>query len=155
MVLSATAIAREKPMADRIKKGTILIEEGTLLPESLRFQSEPYSNGWRLVNNLNGYELDQKTTKAGWNFFYMAVEIKATVFGFDEEKALRKAVNRVLAKLKSEKSNCLEITQVAAKSFLGLPYVTVSAHPRHIQESVVLFRAQGLAGWDRAQLAAA
>jgi hypothetical protein len=142
-------------MADRIKKVTILIEEGTPLPESLRFESEPYSNGWRLVKNLNGYELDQKTTKAGWNFFYMAVEIKATVFGFDEEKALRRAVERILTNLKSEKFNCLEITQVAAKSFLGLPYVTVSAHPRHIQESVVLFRAQRLAGWDRAQLVAA
>ena len=142
-------------MADKVKAGTILIEEGTPLPESLRFESESYSNGWRLVKNLNGYELDQKTTKAGWNFFYMAVEIKATAFGSDEEKALRKAVNRVLTRLKSEKFSCLEITQVVAKHFLGLPYVTVSAHPRHIQESVVLFRAQGLAGWDRAQLAAA
>lgn len=142
-------------MADKIKKGTILIEEGTPLPESLRFESEPYSNGWRLVKDLNGYELDQKTTKAGWNFFYMAVEIKATVFGFDEEKALRRAVERILTNLKSEKFNCLEITQVAAKSFLGLPYVTVSAHPRHIQESVVLFRAQRLPEWDQAKLAAA
>ena len=142
-------------MADKIKKGTILIEEGTPLPESLRFESEPYSNGWRLVKDLNGYELDQKTTKAGWNFFYMAVEIKATVFGFYEEKALRRAVERILTNLKSEKFNCLEITQVAAKSFLGLPYVTVSAHPRHIQESVVLFRAQRLPEWDQAKLAAA
>ena len=142
-------------MAEKIKAGTILIEEGSLLPESLRFESEPYPNGWRLVKNLNGYELDQKTTTAGWNFFYMAVEIKATVFGFDEEKGLRRAVNRLLTNLKSGKFNCLEITQVAAKRFLGLPYVTVSAHPRHIQESVVLFRAQRLAEWDRAQLAAA
>ena len=142
-------------MADRIKPGAILIEEGTPVPESLRFESEPYSKGWRLVKNLNGYELDQKTTKAGWNFFYMAVEIRATVFGFDEEKALRRAVNRVLTKLRSGKFNCLEITQLVARRFLGLPYVTVSAHPRHIQESVVLFRAQPLAGWNRAQLAPA
>jgi hypothetical protein len=155
VVLGAAVIAKEKPMADKIKTGTILIEEGTPLPESLRFESEPYSNGWRLVRNLDGYELGQKTTKAGWNFFYMAVEIKATVFGFDEEKALRRAVNRVLTKLKSEKFNCLEITQVAAKRFLGLPYMTVSAHPRHIQESVFLFRAQRLPEWDRARLAAA
>jgi hypothetical protein len=142
-------------MAEKIKKGTILIEEGTPLPESLRFESESNSNGWRLVKNLNGYELDQKTTKAGWNLFYMAVEIKATAFGFDEEKALRKAVNRVLTRLKSEKFNCLEITQVAAKSFLGLPYMTVSAHPRHVQESVFLFRAPRLPEWDQARLAAA
>jgi len=142
-------------MADKINTGTILIKEGTLLPESLRFESEPYSNGWRLVKNLNGYELDQKTTKAGWNFFYMANEIKATVFGLDEEKALRRAVKRVLTNLKSEKLNCLEITRVGGKRFLGLLYVTVSAHPRHIQESVVLFRAPRPAGRNWAKLAAA
>jgi len=125
-------------MTDKIKMGTILIEGGALLPDSLRFESEPYWKDWRLVKNLDGYGLDRKIRQAGWTFFYMAVEMKASVFGFDAEKALRRAVNRVLANLKSEKSNCLAITQVAAKRFLGVPYVTVSAYPRHIQESMFL-----------------
>ena len=38
-------------MADTIKTGTILMKEGALMPESLRFESEP------------------------WTFFYMAGEI--------------------------------------------------------------------------------
>ncbi len=38
-------------MADAINTGTMLIDEGTLMPESLRFESEP------------------------WTFFYMAGEI--------------------------------------------------------------------------------
>ena len=142
-------------MADKIKTGTILIEEGALLPESLQFESDPYSDGWRSVNNLDGCGLGRKIREAGWTFFYMAGEIKASVFGFDREKALRRAVNRVLANLKSEKFNCLEITRVAAKRFLGLPYVTVSAHPRHIQQSIFLFHAKRLVEWDGANLAAA
>lgn len=125
-------------MTGTIKTGAILIEEGALMPESLRFESEPYSNGWRAVNNLDGYGLGRKIREAGWTFFYMAGEIRASVFGFDGEKALRRAVNRLLANLKAEKFNCLQITQVAAKRFLGLPYVTVSAHQRHIQESMFL-----------------
>ena len=32
-------------MADRIKTGAILIKGDALLPESLRFESEPYSDG--------------------------------------------------------------------------------------------------------------
>ncbi len=36
-----------------------------------------------------------------------------------------------------------------------LPYVAVSAHARHIQESMVLCHAKRLAVWDRAKLAAA
>ena len=140
-------------MTDKIKMGTILIEGGALLPDSLRFESEPYAKGWRLVKNLDGYGLDRKIRQAGWTFFYMA-QIKASAFGFDREKAVRRAVNRVLANLRSEKFNSLEINQVAAKRFLGLPYVTVFAHRRHIQESMFLCHDKRLAEWDRAQLAA-
>ncbi len=142
-------------MADKIKTGAILIKEGALLPESLRFESEPYSKGWRLVKDLDGYGLDRKIREAGWTFFYMAGEVDATAVGSDLEKTTRKAVKKVIAHMKSDRLNCLEIAQVAAKRFLGLPYVTVSAHPRHIQESIVLFHAKRLAEWDRAKLAAA
>jgi hypothetical protein len=142
-------------MADKIKTGTILIEEGTVLPESLQFESEPYSNGWRLVKNLDGYGLDRKIREAGWTFFYMAAEVNATAVGFDVEKTRRRAIRKVIAYMKSDRSNCLEITQVAVKRFWGLPYVTVSAHARHIQESNVLFHVKHLAEWDRAKLPAA
>ena len=43
VVLSATVNAGETPMADTIKTGTIPIEEGTLMPESLQFESEPWT----------------------------------------------------------------------------------------------------------------
>ncbi len=138
-------------MADKIKTGTILIEEGALLPDSLRFESEQCSNGWRLVKNLDGYGLDRKIREAGWTFFSMAGEIKASVFGFDAEKTTHRAIKRVLANLKSEKFNCLEITQVALKRFLGLPYVSVSAYSRHIRQSPWT---KDFAEWDRAKLAA-
>jgi len=140
--------------ADKIKMGTVLIEGRALLPDSLGFESEPYSNGWRIVRNLDGFGLERKIREAGWNFFYMAGEIKASVFGFDREKTLRRTVNRVLARLKSERFNSLEITQVAAGRFLGLWHMTVSAHARHVQESAFLFQARQLAELDRNKLAA-
>ncbi len=144
-------------MADKIKTGSILIEEGALLPESLRLETEPYWTGWRLVKDLDGIGLDRKIREAGWTFFYMAGEIKLSVLGFDGEETKRRAIKGIVARLKSDKFNfnSLEITQVASKRFLGLPYVSVSAHWRHIQESLVLFHAKRLAEWDRAKLAAA
>jgi hypothetical protein len=69
----------------------------------------------------------------------MAGEIITMVFGFEEQKKVRRAVKRMLARLKSEKFNSLEITRVASKRFLGVPYVSVSACSRHIQESLFLF----------------
>ncbi len=46
-VLSSTANAREKPMADTINTGTMLIEEDAFLAESLRFKSEPWTFFYR------------------------------------------------------------------------------------------------------------
>ena len=150
-VVSARALPSEKVMADQIKIGTVFIEESTPLPNSLKFESEPYSNGWRSVKNLNGYGLDRKIRQVGWTLFNLA-QIKASVFGFDREKAARTALNRVLANVKSDNFNSLEISQVAAKRFLGLPYVTVSAHVRHLQESMFLLHDKRLAKRNQARL---
>ncbi len=151
-VVSARALPGENVMADQIKVGTIFIEEGTSVPNSLKFESEPYSNGWRSVKNLNGYGLDRKIREVGWTFFNLA-QIKASVFGFDREKGARRALDRVLAKVKSDNFNSLEISQVAAKHFLGLPYVAVSAQVRHLQESMFLLHDNRLAKRNQARLA--
>jgi hypothetical protein len=145
-------------MPDTIKTGTILIKEGTLLPEVLRFESEPCAPGWRLVQNLDGYGLGRKIHEAGWTFSWRAGEIGATVFGLDEQKTLRRAVEQILTNLESAEFNSLEIMRVtseASKRFLGVHYVTVSAQPGHIQESPFLFRAKDLPVGDRARSAAA
>ena len=141
-------------MAEKINTDTILIKEGTLLPEGLQLESDPYLKGWRLVKNLGSSGMDRKLCAAGWTFFYMAGEVNAMAFGSDSEKTTRRAVKEVLANMKSDRFNCLEISRVAAKSFLGLPYVTVAGHPRHIQESIYLFHAKHISEWDQARLAA-
>jgi hypothetical protein len=129
-------------MPDTIKTGTILIREGTLLPEALRFESEPCVPGWRLVKDLDGCELDRKIHEAGWTFSGRAGEIGTTVFGIDEQKTLRRAIEQVLANLESAEFNSLEIMRVASEAserFLGVRYVTVSAQSRVIQASAPLF----------------
>lgn len=141
-------------MAETIKTGTILIKDGTFLPDALQFESEPCAAGWRLVKNFDVNGLGRKIHEAGWTSFCLAGEIKATIFGFGEQRNVRRAVKRILTNLKSEKFNGLEITQVAAKRFLGLPYATVCGHSRHIQESLFLLRLKDLQEWDRAKLAA-
>jgi hypothetical protein len=145
-------------MPDTIKPGTILIKEGTLLPEAVRFESEPCVPGWRLVKDLDGCGLDRKIRDAGWTFFCLAGQLGATVFGIDEQKALSRAVGQILANLESAEFNSLEIMRVtseASKRFLGVRYVTVSAQVRHIQESAFLFGAKELPVRDRARSAAA
>jgi hypothetical protein len=145
-------------MPDTTKTGIILIKEGTVSPDALRFESEPCAPGWRLVKNLDRYGFGRKIHEAGWTFSSRAGQIGATVFGLDEQRTLRKAVEQILAERESAEFNSLEIMRVAwetSKRFLGVRYVTVSAQSRDIRESTSLSRAKDLPVKDRARLAAA
>jgi hypothetical protein len=127
-------------MADVTEAGRIFIREGTQLPQTLQLERETYMSGWRSVKSLDGYGLGRKIHAAGWTFFCLAYETKATVFGIDGEKMVRRAMERILANRKLEKFNSLEVVRVDSKRFLGIHHVTVSAQSRHIQESPFLFR---------------
>jgi hypothetical protein len=124
--------------------GTIFIREGTPLPQALLLKSHPYTPGWRLVEDLSASALGRKIHEAGWTFFSLAYEAKATVFGIDGEKMVRRAIERMLSNPEWEKFNSMQIVGVASlasRRFLGIRHVTVSAQSRHIQESPFLFRA--------------
>jgi len=132
-------------MADVTEAGRIFIRERTQLPQTLQLESETYMSGWRSVKSLDGYGLGRKIHAAGWTFFCLAYETKASVFGIDAEKMVRRAIERILVnrEAEAEKFNSLEIARVgwwASRYFLGMRHVTVSAQSRHIQESPVIFQ---------------
>ena len=133
-------------MRDAIEAGSILIEKGALVPDSLLPRGEPFSSGWFSVGKLDRSALEASIHRAGWTFFYLAGEIRATVFGLDEQTMVRKAVKRLITNVKAQHFNCLEITRVALSSFLGMPYATVVGHARHIQKGLVLSRATIIRG---------
>jgi hypothetical protein len=120
-------------MTDALVAGSILIEEGTRLPDSVLLESESYSSGWAALRNPGSLAAEIK----GWTFFFMAGEIKSTVFGFDRQKTLGHALKRLIASVKLTKCNSFEITQVTRKSFLKVPYVSITAHRRHLQKGLV------------------
>jgi len=125
-------------MPPTLKVGTILIEERPLITKFLGLDSEPCSGKWSAVRGLDGFALDRKIHAAGWNFFFMAAEVKVTFFGALGRANIQNALQRILAKVRPQSFNCLEITGIVAKRFLGVPYATLSAHSRHIQASCYL-----------------
>jgi hypothetical protein len=124
-------------MTDQIAVGTavgdILIEGGTYLPNSLTKHGESTVAGWSAVKS-NRATFEKEVDDAGWTLFFMAGDIKTTVFGFNRQKTLRTALKRLVATVKSQSCNSIEITQVKQKSFLKFPYVSVWAHVRHLQK---------------------
>lgn len=122
-------------MTEAITAGSILVEDGTYLPDSLLLESPSSSNGWAQVKDVLA-TFENAIHKAGWTFFFMAGEMKATVFGFDRQKTLSAAVKQLTTKARAQHCNSLEITRVIRKSFLNVPYVCVTAHTRHLQRGL-------------------
>lgn len=103
-----------------------------------QLETEPCLEKWSLIKTLDGISLDRKIREAGWNLFFMAAEIKVMFFGVPGTAKIQNALQRILAKVKPQHFNGLEITGIAASHFLGVPYVTVSAHSRHMQQGCYL-----------------
>jgi hypothetical protein len=115
-----------------------LVQKGTLLPPAFRHGSESYPNAWVSVkSSLNPHDLEKEFAALGWTFHYMAGKIKATAYGFDRQKSVEKALGRLIVRAVLQKCNCLEIGEVATQNFCGIPYVSLSAHIRHIQRGIV------------------
>jgi hypothetical protein len=129
-------------MSPNNTSGIILIRENTRLPAGLAVESGVFLPGWRVVRNLDRSTLARNIEDAKWYFFYLAGEIRATVLGRDRPGTLRRAVKRVLAKQEGQEFNSLEITKVVSKRFLGIPFMSVTAHSRHIQQSIGLVAAK-------------
>ena len=123
-------------MHPTITDGTILIQEGTLIPECLEFQGEARSSGWMSVRNLNRAQLEVEIHRAGWVVFSVTGEITRAVVGLNKQKALFTAFRRVITSPELRSCNCLEIAAVTMTSFLKVHYVTVTAYSRHIQQKL-------------------
>jgi hypothetical protein len=123
-------------MTPLVQVGTVLIgEESPRMAEVLALQSEPYFGNWSVLKVLDSFTLDRKIHAARWNFLFMADEIKSSFFGAIGEAKIKEALRQIAQKVSYQNFNCLEVTAIVAKRFLGVPYATVSAHSRHIQQS--------------------
>jgi hypothetical protein len=129
-------------MPSTIQVGTILIKEWPGMPRLIGFETEPGLGEWSIIKVPDVSTLDRKIHAAGWNFFFMAAEVKAMFFGSLRAAKVQSALKRILARVKPHHFNCLEVTAITTRHFLGVPYVTVSAHSRHMQHSCNLDSAE-------------
>ena len=125
-------------MPSTIQVGAILMKDWPGTKKLLGLESEPYSGQWTLLKALDGSAVDRKIHAAGWNFFFMATEVKAMFFGSLGAEKIQNALKRILEKVKLQHFNGLEVTAIVSRHFLGVPYVTVSAHSRHMQQNCFL-----------------
>src|SRR6202158_5499066 len=125
-------------MPPTIQVGTILMKDWPCTTPLLNLESEPCSGNWSVLKVLDSFALDRKIHAAGWNFFFMAAQVKVMFVGTVGVVKIQNALKRILGKVKQQQFNGLEVTQIVARRLLGVPYVTVSAHSRHMQQSCYL-----------------
>lgn len=125
-------------MTREIQVGTILMEDRPAINRALKLESESFYGGWGVLMTSGAPALELKAVTAGWRCFFLAGEVKATVFGSPAVQNSQRAVRRILSKARVQNFNCFEVTRIAAGHFLGIPYTTIAGHSRHLQQGCIL-----------------
>jgi hypothetical protein len=125
------------PNQHDLKVGTVIIRVGTVTPENLELESEGLCEGWDRVRNTDALALERSLRSSGWHMCYLAGSSQSSIaVGTLDQKRIRTASLRLLAKLRSQMFNCVELTELSAKRFAGIPYVRVTGHARQIQREM-------------------
>ena len=120
-------------MPNQIQTGTMLVYHSANL-QPFGLEGKPYFRNWRSLGIAESFGLASKVRAHGWNLFFMAGEIRAVVPAWGGHDTMRRGVKRLLAQTHLQHFNCLEVAHIRRRYFLGIPYVSISANPRHIQQ---------------------
>ena len=121
-----------------INSGSILIQSDAERPEYFQAADEVCPPAWTAISHaLKPLALEAELSRTGWTFFFMANRLRTRAFGLDPARRMAPALRQIVSRVREQGCNSVEIDGVATRSFLGLPYVSVSARQRHIQQGVV------------------
>jgi hypothetical protein len=79
------------------------------MTQLLGLESEACSGDWSVVKGLDGFALDRKIRAAGWNFLFMAAEVKVMFFGaLGTKKIQNTAAERNTRDLRQERLQAIK-----------------------------------------------
>lgn len=121
-----------------ITSGVLLIEPDAPRPRCFEIEADSHPNAWVLVKQtLTPAQLEDELLATGWTFFFMAGPIRVTAFGLNRDNTIYAALTRGIKAVKEQRCNSLQIESVEMHSFLGIPYVSMTVRPRHIQKGLL------------------
>jgi len=148
-------VAVSQPTPPIAHVGTVMIQEGLMLPDGFVLDSDRYTNGWRAARTTDGFGVDRNLRSAGWHMFSIAGgTFRATAWG-SAGSGLRRTMIRLLGLVRRQWFNSAEVAAISKGHFLGIPYTSVTINARHIQPGYLLAnersraRAQQNTDWAR------
>lgn len=125
-------------MRSKIVTGSVFISNATARPPSCEVEELASVPGWSRITNGSAAQLGREIESAGWTFFYMAGEIRSTSMGRDDSARTERSLRHLINGASLGHCNCLQITDIKRRSFVGMPYVSLIGQARHIQKSPFL-----------------
>jgi hypothetical protein len=120
--------------AESLQVGAMMVRDGLLPPKLPGMETEACLLRWLSVKTLNSFMLSRKLETVGLHLFFVVGSVTSFAFGIEGGRRLHKTVQRIAAKVMALGFNCLELTEIHRKHFLGVPYITISARTYHIQQ---------------------
>lgn len=126
---------------------TVILKDDVHVPDSVKIETEPYAPGWKVLRNMDAHGFDRAIRAAGWTFFSLANALKVSVIGGKGSNRIERGIKKLAVRMRIGEFNALEIIGARSKSFLGVPYVSITGRSRHIQQSMFLVPYKGNSAW--------
>jgi hypothetical protein len=125
--------------ANSLSVGSVLIKSDIPLPKWFRFNCED-DGRWKKLFDADSHAVERTALAVGWHFSFIAKAVKCTALGLTRQSATQRAGRKLKELAGGSGFNSLEITEIAARRWVGLHHVTVVANPRHLQPTPFLQR---------------
>ena len=119
---------------EEIATGSVFMKKDTALPVVLRMNPRRLGD-WEIVSELDGLGVERELRQFGWHFFFMVPEFKTTSIALDSRTAYAKAIRGITRAVDTNGFNALEISAIKQRNWLGIHFVSIRAHPRHVRNS--------------------
>jgi hypothetical protein len=120
-----------------VKRHSVFLRKGCVLPNRLDLPQEPIGNNWAIVEELPAMVFDTMIRQAGWDVMWLQGSCTRRGFGMSRQNATDRALVHALNGI-AKRFNAAELDSVRVAKYLGFHVATVTVQPRQIQEEVSL-----------------
>jgi len=123
-------------VAPLITPGTLVVNHWLLdLPLDLRIGGFQYDHHSRIYPASLSRQVHRSLASDGWQFLRMGPLVHGRAISLRAEKALCRALRKVLSKVRNENLNALEIVDVKVRKLLGCYCASLVVQARNVQIS--------------------
>lgn len=115
--------------------GAVFVRKSAILPEALQQIEHSIVLGWRWLF-LNETEFHSALKDAGWKWYFLGEPQTVKAFGSLTSASVNRLLEKALLTIHHHNPNTFTVTDISAKSLLGVKSVSLSFQARHVQRAI-------------------